>query len=158
MFDDWVWNGGLPSQVDKRAFLVGKNLGTTPGAVVFPNEQAELIHYGPKSDQVLVCPLLIVPPQINKFYLFDLAPGRGHIQSVINPPSNAKARYLLNPQLPTDPEVWLAEARGQEGSWWNHWPDWLVARSGQCQPVPTTLGNSRHPPLADAPGTYVFGP
>jgi poly[(R)-3-hydroxyalkanoate] polymerase subunit PhaC len=396
MFDDWLWNGGLPSQVDKHAFRVGKNLGTTPGAVVFRNEQAELIHYAPKSDQVLARPLLIVPPQINKYYLFDLAPGRsiieyllangiqvfvvswrnptteqrdwgldtyvkalieitnvvrtisnsedlniaaacsggitasillghfaakqdrrinavtllvtvldtsaesqlghlitaegveaaraashysgvlqgeelgrifawmrpndliwnywvnnyllgndppafdllywnadttrlparlhsdfldlilhnplphpgalraagtpidlsqitcdsfivagntdhitpwqacyatthmlggarefvlsssGHIQSVINPPGNAKAKYLLNPQLPMDPEVWLAEARGHGGSWWDHWRDWLVARSGQWRPVPTTLGNPHHPPLVDAPGTYIF--
>ena len=29
----------------------------------------------------------------------------GHIQSVINPPGNAKAKYFLNPQLPADPEA-----------------------------------------------------
>ena len=35
----------------------------------------------------------------------------GHIQSVINPPGNAKAKYFLNPQHPADPDAWL-ERRG----------------------------------------------
>jgi polyhydroxyalkanoate synthase subunit PhaC len=396
MLDDWSQNGGLPSQVDKRPFHVGENLGTTQGVVVFSNEQAELIQYTPQTERVLATPLLIVPPQINKFYLFDLAPGRsvvefllangiqvfvvswrnpttehrdwgldtyvnalaeltdvvravadseclnvtaacsggitasallghlaakqdqrvnavtllvtvldtaiesqlghlttregveaaraasyqrgvlegedlgrvfawmrpndlvwnywvnnyllgndppafdllywnadttrlparlhsdfldlilhnplqrsgsltvagipinlsqvtcdsfivggttdhitpwqacyattqmlggrrefclsssGHIQSVINPPGNAKAKYFLNPQQPADPDVWLAEARQHDGSWWGHWRDWLVARSGPPRLAPQLLGHSYYPPQADAPGIYVF--
>ena len=80
MLHDLARNGGLPSQVDKRAFRVGENLGATQGAVVFRNEQAELLQYAPKSEQVFARPLLIVPPQINKFYLFDLAPGRSVVE------------------------------------------------------------------------------
>ena len=396
MLDDWSQNGGLPAQVDKRGFRVGDNLGATRGTVVFRSDQAELIQYAPKREQVLARPLLIVPPQINKFYLFDLAPGRsvieylldsgiqvfvvswrnptaeqrdwgldtyvnalvevsdavlaitdsknlnvaaacsggitasvllghlaakqdrrinaatllvtvldtsiksqlghlmtregieaaraasrhkgvlegsdlgrvfawmrpndliwnywvnnyllgndppafdllywnadttrlparlhsdfldlilhnplpypgsmtvvgtpidlsqvacdsfivagttdhitpwqacyattqmlggrkefvlsssGHIQSVINPPGNTKAKYFLNSQLPADPEDWLAAAQQHDGSWWGHWRDWLVPRSGQPQPAPLLLGNPHYPPQADAPGTYVF--
>ena len=83
MLDDWSQNGGLPSQVDKRPFHVGENLGTTQGAVVFRNEQAELIQYTPQIERVLATPLLIVPPQINKFYLFDLAPGRSVVEFLL---------------------------------------------------------------------------
>jgi polyhydroxyalkanoate synthase subunit PhaC len=396
LLHDLARNGGLPSQVDKRAFRVGGNLGATPGTVVFRNEQAELLQYAPKRGQVLARPLLIVPPQINKFYLFDLAPGRsvveyllangiqvfvvswrnpaaaqrdwgldtyvralievtdvvrsiagsedlnitaacsggitatallgylavkqdprinaltllvtvldtsaesqlshlmtlesiemaraasqqrgvlegdelgrmfawmrpndliwnywvnnyllgndppafdllywnadttrlpaqlhsdfldlllrnpllrpggltvagapidlaqvtcdsfivggttdhitpwqacyattqmlggpkefvlsssGHIQSIINPPGSAKSKHLLNRNLCADPAAWLAEARQHDGSWWDHWRDWLVERSGAPRPAPAALGNVRHTPQAPAPGSYVF--
>jgi len=396
MLQDLGENGGLPAQVDKKAFRVGENLGTSPGAIVFKNEVLELIQYAPSVEQVYGRPLLIVPPQINKFYLFDLAPGRslieyltanglqmfalswrnptpaqshwdlntymtamleaidamreitgsadinvsaacsggitaaallghlaaqgdrrinaatlmvtvldtsaesqlgqlatpetieaarlssrqkgvlggqdlarvfawmrpndliwnywvnnyllgneppkfdvlywnndttrlpaglhsdyldlflhnplprsgalsllgtpidlakvecdtfivggltdhitpwqacyattgilggkkafvlsssGHIQSIINPPGNPKAKFFRNPQSPTEAAAWLAGAEPQSGSWWNYWRDWLAARSGDQRQAPATLGSLQNPPGAKAPGTYVF--
>ena len=73
---DLVNNGGMPSQTDMTAFEVGKSLATTAGAVVFRNEVLELIQYKPVTEQVLSRPLLVVPPQINKFYVFDLSPEK----------------------------------------------------------------------------------
>lgn len=73
---DLLHNGGLPSQVNMTAFEVGKNLATTEGAVVFRNEVLELIQYRPITEQVHSRPLLVVPPQINKFYVFDLSPEK----------------------------------------------------------------------------------
>jgi len=77
---DIVHNGGLPAQVDTRTFAVGKNLATTPGLVVLRTEVMELIQYRPTTDEVHQRPLLIAPPQINKFYVFDLVPEKSIIR------------------------------------------------------------------------------
>ncbi|WP_250529996.1 alpha/beta fold hydrolase [Caballeronia sp. ATUFL_F1_KS4A] len=395
MLTDTLNNKGMPSQVDKRAFRVGGNLATTPGAVVFRNEVLELIHYAPATPNVRARPQLIVPPQINKFYIFDLSAGKsiveylvqsefqvfavswrnpteaqrdwdmdtyvaalieaidavrditghadvnlhgacsgamtisallghlaargdktvhaatlmvavldssadsqlglfttpeaievakrnsrakgvlpgeemgrvfawmrpndlvwsfwvnnylmgeappafdilywnndttrlpaklhgqlldiftrsllsepgkltvlgtpvdlskvecdtyvmagmtdhitpwkgvyntarafggktryvlsssGHIQSLINPPGNPKAKFFRNDALPEDADAWFAGARPEADSWWSDWRDWLAQRSGELRPAPRALGNRRHKRLADAPGTYV---
>jgi polyhydroxyalkanoate synthase len=73
-------NGGLPAQVDKRKFKVGANLATTPGAVVYRSPVMELIQYAPMTREVHARPLLIAPPQINKFYVFDLVAEKSIIQ------------------------------------------------------------------------------
>jgi polyhydroxyalkanoate synthase subunit PhaC len=78
--DDLVSNGGLPAQVDTRNFAVGKNLATTPGSVVHRNSVMELIQYRPMCETVHERPLLVAPPQINKYYVFDLVPDKSVIQ------------------------------------------------------------------------------
>jgi polyhydroxyalkanoate synthase subunit PhaC len=77
---DLARNGGLPAQVDKNKFAVGKNLATTPGAVVYRSPVLELIQYQSINNDVYRRPLLIIPPQINKFYVFDLAPEKSIVQ------------------------------------------------------------------------------
>jgi poly[(R)-3-hydroxyalkanoate] polymerase subunit PhaC len=80
LFGDLVRNGALPAQVDTRKFAVGKNLATTPGSVVHRTPVMELIQYRPMGAEVHKRPLLIAPPQINKFYVFDLVPEKSIVQ------------------------------------------------------------------------------
>ncbi|MFN0026347.1 MAG: alpha/beta fold hydrolase [Acidimicrobiales bacterium] len=83
-----VWslqhNGGLPAMVDTRPFKPGETVAATPGAVIFRNDVLELIQYQPSTKQVQQRPLLIVPPQINKFYILDLAPGRSLVEYAVS--------------------------------------------------------------------------
>jgi len=67
-------------QSDPAGFEVGRNLGLTPGKVVFQNDLMQLIQYQAATDKVLKAPLLIVPPWINKFYILDLTPEKSFIK------------------------------------------------------------------------------
>ncbi len=78
--DDLKHNGGMPSLAKRDAFKVGKDLANTPGAVVFRNEVCELIQYTPRTEKVYRRPFLMVPPEINKFYLYDLSPKKSFIR------------------------------------------------------------------------------
>jgi polyhydroxyalkanoate synthase subunit PhaC len=68
--------GGMPSMVDRKQFVVGKDLACTPGAVVYRDEMFELLRYKPTTAKVRAIPLLMIPPQINRHYIMDLSPGR----------------------------------------------------------------------------------
>jgi polyhydroxyalkanoate synthase len=81
---DMTANGGLPSMVDKSKFTVGANLGVSPGKVVYAEDHLELIQYAPQTEEVFARPVFIVPPQINKFYVWDLAPGRSIVEYLVN--------------------------------------------------------------------------
>ena len=76
-------NGGMPSQVDTRPFTVGRNLATTPGQVVYRSEVFELIQYQETAAKVYQRPLVAIPPQINKYYITDLAPGRSLVEATV---------------------------------------------------------------------------
>jgi polyhydroxyalkanoate synthase len=80
----------------------------------------------------------------------------GHLQSLINPPANPKASFMIGTVNPSGPDAFLASAEKRKGSWWLDWRDWLHARSGEEVAAAASLGSERHPVLAAAPGTYVF--
>lgn len=82
----------------------------------------------------------------------------GHIQSLLNPPGNPKAKYFYNPgKLDGSAEEWMASAELRDGSWWTPWSEWLSDHSGAEKSAPKALGNKKYPPLVAAPGQYVFG-
>jgi polyhydroxyalkanoate synthase len=85
---------------------------------------------------------------------FVLSSG-GHVQHLVNPPGNPKAHYRTGRVTGPDPEAWLLAASKRQGTWWRHWAEWVLARSGDELPAPETLGSERHPPLEAAPGRYV---
>ena len=51
----------------------------------------------------------------------------GHIQSLLNPPGNPKAKYFRSEtRPPADLDDWLENhAKPHAGSWWPFWLDWL---------------------------------
>ncbi len=67
-------------QSDPSNLVVGVNMATTPGKVIYQNELMQLIQYSPSTENVLRTPLLIVPPWINKFYILDLKPEKSFIK------------------------------------------------------------------------------
>jgi polyhydroxyalkanoate synthase len=77
---DITTNRGFPRSVDRSAFVVGRNVGISPGAVVFRNEVIELLQYAPTTSTVHTMPMILVPPQINKYYFMDMSPGRSFVE------------------------------------------------------------------------------
>ena len=69
---------------DRSVFVVGRDLATTPGKVVYQNELMQLIQYEPRTKTQRKRPMLYVPAWINKFYILDLRP------------KNSLVRYMLD--------------------------------------------------------------
>jgi polyhydroxyalkanoate synthase subunit PhaC len=90
-------NGGMPSQVDRSGFEVGRNLAATPGQVVFRNDLMELIQYTPQTQTVFAVPLLLSPPWINKYYVMDLAPERSFVEWAVRHGHTVFAISYRNP-------------------------------------------------------------
>lgn len=79
----------------------------------------------------------------------------GHIQSLVNPPGNPKARMFVGPEPGPDPDVWRSQATERPGTWWERWAEWMIARSGEERPAPNELGSRKFPAREPAPGRYV---
>jgi polyhydroxyalkanoate synthase len=74
---------GRIAMTDDTAFEVGRNIGTTPGSVIYQNELMQLIQYTPTTAKVHKRPLVIVPPCINKYYILDLQPANSFVAHAI---------------------------------------------------------------------------
>jgi polyhydroxyalkanoate synthase subunit PhaC len=86
---------------------------------------------------------------------FALSNG-GHVQSLVNPPGNARSWFMTGSARAQTPEAWLKRRQKCEGSWWPHWREWIQARSDPLQRAPAALGSQRHPVIVAAPGTYAL--
>ncbi len=78
----------------------------------------------------------------------------GHIAGIVNPPTKNKYGHYTNPDMKLDHAAWLAGADFHEGSWWPLWGAWLKKRAG-AKTKARVPGDSDHPALCDAPGSYV---
>ena len=129
---------GKPIDLSKvtcdKMFIAGTTDHITPWKGVYDSARA----FGGKNDFVLS--------------------SSGHIQSLINPPTNKKTKFFLNPELAPSADAWLKQATTMNGSWWGLWESWSRERSGSKRPAPTALGNERYKPMEPAPGTYVLEP
>lgn len=101
---DLLHNGAMPRQVRQDAYTLGSDIAITKGAVVYRNPLYELIQYMPQTDSVQRRPCLLIPPQINKFYVFDLSPN------------NSVIKYLLEQGLQVFVVSWRMPGRAQ-----SHW-------------------------------------
>jgi polyhydroxyalkanoate synthase len=82
----------------------------------------------------------------------------GHMQAILNPPGNPKAKYFVQAKkgkLPATADEWLQGTEEVKGSWWPLWMEWVQARSGKKKSAPTALGNDSYLPTDAAPGLYV---
>lgn len=165
-FDVLAWNAdatNLPAglQIDfirllQANAMVNGGIWTIDGVPLDPKSvKADLYAVGAATDHItpwLACyrtPLLFGGD--SQFVLSS----SGHIQALVNPPGNPKSRFHTNSELPGSAEDWLAGAEEHQGTWWDHWLEWLGSRSGRRKAAPTKLGSKTHKPLDDAPGRYV---
>jgi polyhydroxyalkanoate synthase len=77
-------NHMMPSQVDATPFRVGENLATSPGHVVLRHQMFELLQYTPSTPQVHRRPLVMSPPQVNKYYAVDLTPDKSLVKWAVD--------------------------------------------------------------------------
>ena len=83
----------------------------------------------------------------------------GHMQAILNPPGNPKAKYWRHAkgEVPAEVNDWMAGAQEVAGSWWPYWMEWLHERSGKEIAAPSGLGSKAYPEMEAAPGLYVLG-
>ncbi|WP_440055461.1 class I poly(R)-hydroxyalkanoic acid synthase [Pseudoalteromonas sp. T1lg65] len=78
----------------------------------------------------------------------------GHIAGVINPPSANKYGFWHAGKQSDNAEQWFDSAKHQDGSWWQHWQQWLLACHNEEVPA-RACQTEEQPGIYDAPGEYV---
>lgn len=80
----------------------------------------------------------------------------GHIAGIVNHPDKNKYGFWTNDNQVEDAEEWLSSANRQDGSWWNHWNNWLAGFNADEQIDARASGSENYPVTASAPGSYVL--
>ncbi|MEO1494498.1 MAG: class I poly(R)-hydroxyalkanoic acid synthase [Pseudomonadota bacterium] len=96
----------LIQQTDMEAFELGRNMGITPGKVVFQNDVMQLVQYTPTTDTVHATPLLFIPPWINKFYILDLNEKKSMIRWLVEQGHTVFIVSWVNPRDEHREETW----------------------------------------------------
>jgi len=93
-------------QSDPANLVVGVNMATTPGKVIYQNDLMQLIQYQATTENVLRTPLLIVPPWINKFYILDLRPEKSFIKWCVDQGITVFVISWVNPDKSLGAKTW----------------------------------------------------
>jgi polyhydroxyalkanoate synthase len=165
-FDVLAWNDDstrLPGALARQLLgIAERNLLATPGGITLLGTPVDLAEVtvpsyviGAETDHLVPWAGSYRTTRLLGGESTFILSGGGHIQHLVNPPGNPKARYRTGPVTGAGPEAWLAAATTHPGTWWDHWAQWVHARSGPLRPAPATPGSQRHRPLEPAPGRYV---
>ena len=165
-FDLLYWNGdgsGLPGKMAHQYLRqLCQHNEFAEGGVEFCGERLEL------SDvDIPICAVTCETDHIARwkdcYRGFQQAKSRsktfivsesGHIAGIVNPPNKKKYGHYTNADNKLTPDDWMEGATFNEGSWWPRWDKWLSSRSGKQIPA-RDFGDSDHPIIGDAPGSYV---
>lgn len=165
VFDILAWNADTTRMAAKlhRDFIdLGKgNKLTVPGAATMLDTPVDLSKVHVDAYVVAGVADHLCPWQ-NCYSTTQLLGGKtrfvlstsGHIAAIVNPPGNKKASYEVGEDTPPTAEQWREGAEQHSGTWWADYASWLAQHCGPEQDAPTRPGAE---PLAEAPGTYVFG-
>jgi polyhydroxyalkanoate synthase len=129
---------GRITQTDESGFEIGVTVAVTPGEVVYENALFQLIQYTPQTPRVYARPLLIVPPNINKFYILDLQPANSFVRYAVESGFTVFLMSWRNPQG--------SDNDGVDRSTWSDYVDSAVLKALQVvrdisgQPQVNALG------------------